>query len=75
MIDPHAWRQRRAASLGTIRAIGAGINGFCARVNAGLVLVAVILALVVVATAAVRIPEIIDETLPPITVPDSTPAE
>ena len=75
MIDRNVWRLRRAASLGVIRTISVGINGFSARVNAGLALVAVVLAVVVTATAFVRLPEIIDETLPPIVLADPPAAE
>lgn len=75
MIDRNVWRQRRATSLGAIRTVGVWVNGFCARVNAGLALVAVVLALVVTATAFVRLPEIIDETLPPVALTDPAAAE
>jgi len=75
MIDRNAWRQRRTASMGVLRVINTHVNAFCARMNAGLAMVALVLAVVTVATAMVRLPDIIDQTLPPVAMPDNDQAQ
>jgi hypothetical protein len=63
MIDRESWRRHGTDTLKRLRVFHGHLDRFCARMNDGLAAIAVVLALVVVATAVVRVPELLAQRL------------
>jgi hypothetical protein len=63
MIDRESWRRHGTDTLKRLRAVHAIIDRFCGRMNDGLAAIAVVLAIVVLATAVVRVPELLAQKL------------
>lgn len=65
MIDRDRWRRSRALAVRRLRSFHARLDRVCARMNAGLFAIALALAILVFATAAFRVPDLLAQRLDP----------
>jgi len=63
MSDRHLWERDRTAQGGRPQTLIGRIDRFCARINDGLAVFAAVLAVVVLVTAAVRVPDLLTQGL------------
>ena len=71
MFDPGTWRKHSSTTVHHLRTGFTKLDRLCARMNDGLTALAVVLTIIVLATAVVRVPDLLAQRLDPsVAVPD-----